>query len=74
MSHRARDSDQEVRRLAAYRGLGRHTTSEQWRKTEPTWDGMTVETLYFVLRYRGVVQQLSDAICACEWIAVPSDR
>ena len=74
MSHRARDGDQEVRRLASYRGLDRHTTSKEWLQTGPTWDRMTVETLYFVLRYGGVVQQLSNAICAREWIAVPSDR
>lgn len=35
---------------------------------------MTVETLYFVLRYGGILQQVSNAVCACEWVAVPSDR
>ena len=35
---------------------------------------MTVKTLYFVLRHRGVIQQVSNAIRAREWAAVPSDR
>ena len=35
---------------------------------------MAVETLYFMLRYRGIVQQVSNAVCTCEWVAIPSDR
>ena len=35
---------------------------------------MTVETLDFVLRDRGVVQQVSNTLCACERVPVPSDR
>ena len=41
---------------------------------EPTWNRVTVETLYFVLRDRGVVQQVSNAVCACERVPVPSNR
>ena len=43
-------------------------------KTRPTWNGVTVKTLYFVLCCRGVVQQFLNAFCACEWVAIPSDR
>lgn len=34
---------------------------------------MAIKTLHFVFRYGGVVQQVSDATCACEWVAIPRD-
>jgi len=37
------------------------------------WNRMTVKALYFVLRCGGVIQQVSDAVYACEWVAIPSD-
>ena len=74
MGHRARNGDQEVWRLAPCQGLGRHTTNQQRAGAEPTWNRMTVETLHFVLRDRGVVQQVPNTVCACERVPVPSDR
>ena len=74
MGHRARHGDQEVGRLVACWRSSRHTIDEQRMGIEPTWDGVTVEALYFMFRRRGFVQQVPDAVCTLVRVSIPSDR
>jgi len=74
VGYRTRNSDQKVRGLTSCRGLDQCMTCERRARVKPTWNRMTVKTLYFVLRYRDIVQQVSNAVCACKRVAIPSDR